>query len=194
MPHAGWTKRGYHPNFDAAHEVQHVVFRLADSLPPSASAEVKAAAPANRLFAAESVLDAGRGDRLLGDPRAASAVQESLLHFDGARYRLLAWCVMSTHVHVLIDVAEGWPLASIVQGWKSFTAHAINRVLDRRGKVWARDYFDRAMRTEGQTNATVEYIEANPVKAGLCRRSEDWPWSSASRRGEDAGETPADLK
>ncbi|EAR23462.1 hypothetical protein NB231_16618 [Nitrococcus mobilis Nb-231] len=33
----------------------------------------------------------------------AALVEQTLLRFDGSRYRLLAWCVMPNHVHVLID-------------------------------------------------------------------------------------------
>jgi REP element-mobilizing transposase RayT len=35
------------------------------------------------------------------------------------------------------------------------------------------------MRDEGHLVRTVEYVEHNPVKAGLVEMAADWPWSSA---------------
>jgi putative transposase len=79
-----------------------------------------------------------------------------------------------------------------VHSWKSFTAHAINQSLGRRGAVWSREYFDRMIRNDRQFEATRFYIENNPVAAVLCAHAEHWPWSSAfGGPKEDAGETPA---
>lgn len=86
---------------------------------------------------------------------------------------------MPTHVHVLASQLDGWPLAAVIHSWKSFTANRANQLLGRDGRFWARDYFDRAMRSEKQLERTHLYIEANPVTAGLCAVAEDWPWSSA---------------
>jgi putative transposase len=191
VPHAGWRSRGYLPHYDASETVQHVVFRLADSLPAEVMRQLEDAPKRVRFEAAEATLDAGVGSRLLADPGAAGVVQAALLHFDAERYRLLAWCAMPTHVHVLVEQMTDWPLAAVIHGWKSFTAHAINRSLQRSGPVWAREYFDRMMRDDRQLEAARFYIENNPVAAGLCASMEDWRWSSALSRNQDAGETPA---
>jgi type I restriction enzyme R subunit/putative DNA methylase len=81
-------------------------------------------------------------------------MENALLHFDDQRYRLLAWCVMPKHVHVLIETwgsagvspAKGWPLAGVIQSWKSFTAKAIKQLLGRGGEFWQREYYDRGWR------------------------------------------------
>jgi putative transposase len=178
--HTGWRSRGYLPHYDGAGETQHIIFRLADSLPKQALAAVEHAPREERLDHAETSLDRGFGSRALARPDIASVVANALQRFDGRRYRLLAWCVMPTHVHVLSQQAEGWPLAGIVHSWKSFTSLQANRILGRSGPFWARDYFDRAMRSEGQVDRACGYIEANPVIAGLCQDPAEWPWSSAS--------------
>lgn len=138
-------------------------------------------------------LDAGMGCCALRHPGIARYVRDSLLHFHGERYRLHAWCVMPNHVHVLVEPLVD--MASIVQGWKSFTARWILRNaatlgvdVPQAGKVWLRDYWDRFVRSERHYQAAVDYIHRNPVKAGLCETPASWPWSSASRlAGEDAG-------
>ena len=61
-------------------------------------------------------------------------------------------------------------------------------------RIWQPDYFDRFMRDEDHLYRTIDYIEMNPVRAGLARRSEDWPFGSARLRLEDAGGTPAVRK
>ena len=179
-PHAGWRQRGYLPHYDAAGEFQHIVFRLADSLPATVLARLETAPMEDRWAAAEDVLDRGLGSRALGDPRIARVIVDCLLHFDQQRYDLIAWCVMPTHVHVLIQQRPGWLLAGVVQGWKTFTARSANRILEREGRFWSPDYFDRAMRSETQIERTAAYIEYNPVAARLCADSVEWPWSSAA--------------
>lgn len=180
--HSGWRTRGYLPHYDAAETVQHIVFRLADALPATVLRELENAPRESRLDAVEAALDVGVGGRSLAEPGIATMVQDVLFHFDVERYRLLAWCVMPSHVHVLAAQVTGWPLAGVVHGWKSFTANAANRILGRSGRFWAPEYFDRMMRTPEQHERTVAYIEANPVSAGLATIPEAWPWSSANAR------------
>jgi putative transposase len=127
-------------------------------------------------------MDAGLGSCLLRRSEAASCVVEAWRQFDGERYDLVAWVVMPNHVHLLIRVYEGQALGRLVQSWKSFTGRKLNALGGTRGRVWSREYWDRFLRDEAHFEATLRYIENNPVAAGLAERPEDWPWSSASRQ------------
>ncbi|SFM24134.1 type I restriction enzyme, R subunit/putative DNA methylase [Ectothiorhodospira mobilis] len=190
----GWYTRGYLPHLDARSVPQSITFRLADSLPQEKCREWAReleAMPAGRRDRVwrrtiDDWLDAGMGCCALRHPRVADVVQETLLRFDGSRYRLLAWCVMPNHVHVLIEPADALP--KIVQSWKSYTgrwALARNAELGLGvpgARLWMREYWDRYIRDQRHLDAVVEYIHRNPVKAGLCGRPEEWLWSSASRR------------
>jgi REP element-mobilizing transposase RayT len=113
-------------------------------------------------------------------------VQDALLHFDGERYQLLAWCLMPNHVHVVIEMLDAHSLSDIVRSWKTFTARLANVSLGRSGPFWHADYFDRYMRDEQHFSQTVEYVENNPVKAGLVQTPADWTWSSARSRALEA--------
>jgi len=126
-------------------------------------------------------LDAGLGECWLRKPEIAALTQQSLLHFDGQYYRLLAWCIMPNHVHVVTEPMEGHSLSIIVESWKSFTSRQANAHLGRTGAFWEADYFDRYMRNEDHLMRTIEYVENNPVKAGLVEQASDWQWSSARR-------------
>jgi len=180
MSISGWRSRGYLPHCDEKGLVQHIVFGLADALPGSVPASITD--PVARAEWADGAFDTVRGERLLASPSNAAIVQESLLYADGERYALAAWCIMPTHVHVLAEQFSDWPMAKVIHGWKSFTAHAINKSAGRTGAVWLREYFDRFMRSEDQFAWTLEYIERNPVTAGLAQRPGDWEFSSARWR------------
>ena len=85
---------------------------------------------------------------------------------------------MPNHVHVVVEPGASHNLGAIVHSWKSFSANQANRILARSGPFWHRDYFDRYIRDEGHLERTVDYVENNPVKAGLIPDAVKWPWSS----------------
>ena len=93
---------------------------------------------------------------------------------------------MPNHVHVVIEMLDGYSLTKVVWSWKSFTAKQANRALRRSGPFWDVDYFDRYMRNEEHLYRTIEYVEHNPVKAGLCSTPAEWAWSSARFRATKA--------
>jgi REP element-mobilizing transposase RayT len=199
-PHKGWHSRGYLPHFDQPCLIQSITFRLHDCVPRDVVEHWKGelgwrvGLPANdsRAVAFRRRLDryedAGHGQCWLGRDEIAEIVENAILHFDGQRYRLLAWCIMPNHVHVICECLEGHPLDAMVHSWKSFTGKKANRVLGRSGAFWMEDYHDRFIRDDDHLARAVAYVEGNPVKAGLVATKEEWRWSSA---GERAGETPA---
>jgi REP element-mobilizing transposase RayT len=194
--HKGWYSRNYLPHLDAPDLFQAITFRLNDSLPQNVVRRLESQVKAQQITDAEkrrrieAYLDAGHGACWLRQPAVAQLVQDALLHFDGQRYRLLAWCIMPNHVHTLIETFEGCPLSKIVQSWKSFTAQQANRLLDQQGRFWQRDYFDRYVRDAEHYERLISYIENNPVKANLVERAGDWRLGSAFTRSfgrQDAG-------
>jgi REP element-mobilizing transposase RayT len=86
---------------------------------------------------------------------------------------------MPNHVHFLIKPINNHKISKIVQNFKSFTAHEANKILQRNGKFWQEDYFDRFIRNYEHFQKTIDYIENNPVKARLCKNYTDWKFSSA---------------
>ena len=141
----------------------------------------------------EEFLDAGHGACWLRQPDVAALVEGAMRHFDGDRYRLLAWCVMPNHVHALIETSEGFPLADVLHSWKSFTSRKVSNLIGRVGPFWQREYLDRYVRDAEHYQTVVAYIEGNPVKAGLAKVKTEWPWSSARFRATpgSAGVSPA---
>ena len=183
----GWHERGYLPHCDYPWLTQLVTFRLADSMPASRRGEwehlLSIEDNLEKRTKLEEYLDRGFGECLLCESAAAEIAEQALLHSNQKTYELLAWCVMPNHVHVVIHV---WmtPLAKLLQSWKSYTARAINEHLARSGQLWEPEYWDTFMRDETQERKAIRYVEANPVKAKLCRVAEDWAWSSARIQDE----------
>ncbi|HXT64340.1 MAG TPA: transposase [Pyrinomonadaceae bacterium] len=187
---AGWHSRGYLPHFDGGEIAQTVTFRLADSLPQNVLERWKRELDKKSSVNGDSILrkrierylDQGYGGCALRDHRVAAIVQDSLLYFDDERYRLSGWVVMPNHVHLMLTSGVGWSLSRIMKDMKSFTSREANKVLGRHGHFWMEDYFDRYVRDSNHFVSAVAYIEANPVKARLCDRPEDWMFSSARFR------------
>ncbi len=190
----GWHSRGYHPHLDDPRHLQSVGFRLADSVPNhllerwrdearrnSAAGNQVRAAELDRLIGRFE--DAGHGACYLRQPRIAAMLQDTLLYGDGGRYRLIDWCIMPNHAHVLVEPHRA-RLPHIVQRWKSVSARRANLILGRTGKFWMEDYYDRYIRDRRHFEAVRRYIWQNPVAAGLCRSADQWPWSSARLRPE----------
>jgi REP element-mobilizing transposase RayT len=99
---------------------------------------------------------------------------------NGKRFTLHGVVIMPDHVHLvftpLFDENGFFSMAEIMQGIKSASAHRINRELGRRGKVWQKESFDHVLRREEKIGDKLDYIFANPVRAGLVGRSEEYPW------------------
>jgi len=196
----GWHYRGYLPHFDGGQIAQTVTFRLADSLPEKVLAQWELElvhmktreADIERRKRIENYLDRGMGSAWMAAPQIGRVVENALLYFDGVRYKMPARVVMPNHVHALLIPLEPFPLEDIIHSWKSFTAKEANRILKRTGRFWQAEYFDRYIRDGKHYLAAVDYIEQNPVKAGLCHTPEEWPFSSARIRAlEYAGRMPA---
>jgi len=184
---AGWHSRGYLPHFDGRAIPQFITLHLADSIPKKVirrweeelghlDDELDRILLQKRI---ERYLDQGYGSAFLKDSRVATIVQDSLLKLDGVRYDLFSWVVMPNHSHFLLTRFEDWELEQLMHSHKSYTAHQANKLLNRTGKFWMEEYFDRYIRNADHFRNTVNYIENNPVKAGLCSKPSDWPFSSA---------------
>ena len=160
-----------------------LTWRLAGSLPVEHIADCWTTKGA-KFLAFDKVLDArATGPQWLVQQDIARAVIGVL--FAGQHkgfYELVSWVVMPNHVHALICPLIDLP--RLVSGIKVTSAKESNRLLNRTGAFWSRDYFDRCVRDSGSAQRIIRYIEHNPVKAGLCSEASAWRYSSASATQE----------
>jgi len=87
-----------------------------------------------------------------------------------------ALCVMSTHYHLVVESTRE-QLSSGLQLLNCGYATHFNRRYGRFGHAFAGRFSARAIESEEYLREACAYVLLNPVKAGLCERAEDWPWS-----------------
>jgi REP-associated tyrosine transposase len=101
-------------------------------------------------------------------------LQGSVRHF---RWRLLAYCLMNNHVHLLLETREP-NLGPGMGRLHASYAQRFNSRHESSGHLFQGRYGARRITNDAQLLTTAVYIAMNPVEAGLCHRPEDWPWSS----------------
>jgi len=106
---------------------------------------------------------------------------------------LHAYCIMDHHIHLVLRAPLDGTISKFMQGFKARSAKAILPLLDaglrrqlrvheRDGRsLWMRSFRGIPIRSETVRVACVRYVHLNPVRAGLCERAIDYPWSSAWR-------------
>ncbi len=93
--------------------------------------------------------------------------------------RILAYCLMDNHVHLLAVPQTEASLARGVGLTNQVYTQYLNRKLGQSGRVWQNRFFSCIVESDEYLWAVARYIERNPLKAGLVDRDEDYPWSSA---------------
>ena len=97
--------------------------------------------------------------------------------------RCEVFCLMNTHYHAVFECHRE-PLATALHRLNGRYASAYNKRHRRRGHLFADRYSAWIVETEDHLAATIRYVIANPVSAGLCDDPLDWRWSG-SRDGRD---------
>ena len=173
------------PHWDTVEQPLFVTFRLHGSLPANRVFPPKELAASGKAFVAmDRLLDRGAsGPVHLRRREIAELVVEALQdgHHKFQRYQLHAFVIMPNHVHLLVTpkVMAGRWLAPL----KGFTAHRANELLGCHGQAfWQDESYDHLVRSPAEFDRSREYIEQNPVSAGLVVDAEEYPWSSATSR------------
>jgi len=92
-------------------------------------------------------------------------------------WQCLAYCVMSTHAHLVVRTAEP-NLGTGMRRLQGRYASAHNRRHDRRGHLFGRRYWSRRIDRPHYLSCAALYTVLNPVAAGLCAHPADFAWSS----------------
>jgi len=102
-----------------------------------------------------------------------------------------AYCLMPNHVHLIAVPKAKHSLASLFGTAHHRYAKRVNAIHDWRGHLWQERFYSVVM-DETHTLAAMRYIELNPVRAGLCKRADEWPWSSVHRNLGNKGDEMID--
>jgi putative transposase len=97
---------------------------------------------------------------------------------DAARetgFKLLAYCFMPDHLHLLVEGLESSDLARFMKAFKQASSFDHKRRVGR--PLWQRSFYDHVVRGPDDVQCAVEYILGNPVRAGLADNPGDYPFS-----------------
>ncbi|MFO7571613.1 MAG: transposase [Gaiellaceae bacterium] len=87
-----------------------------------------------------------------------------------------AYCLMTTHYHLVVD-ARRIELSKGMHRLNGVHARMFNRRHERLGHLFAKRFTSRCIESEEYLYEACSYVLLNPVKAWLCERVEEWPWS-----------------
>jgi len=104
-------------------------------------------------------------------PSMAQPLFETVRH---RQEKFLWWphvfLLMPDHLHALLSFPPSdKPMRTIISKWKEWTAKQVE-------VQWQDDFFEHRLRRDESRRQKADYILANPVRAGLVSRPEDWAW------------------
>jgi len=92
-----------------------------------------------------------------------------------------AFCLMPNHHHLIVETHQD--LLSVgLRYLNGRYAQAFNQRHGRTGHLFGDRFAAFVITDDDHLRAATAYVLQNPVRAGLCRRADDWQWSGARRR------------
>ncbi|MEK9152486.1 MAG: transposase, partial [Patescibacteria group bacterium] len=115
---------------------------------------------------------------LFTDSRLAIACLEALMHaVDKTGTKIFCYVLMPDHFHAVVNSTV---LPKFMNLFKGSSSHAVNIALGRKDTtVWQAGYWEMGLRSQQMFIQKLNYTHWNPVKAGIIKRAEEYPYSSA---------------
>ena len=121
-----------------------------------------------------SVFDTNPGRKIM-----LQTLQEAKIKY---HFTLTNFCIMPTHIHLLIQPKEGANLSKIMQWIKTMSAKRWNYIHGSKDHLWGDRYYARTIKTQHDYFFVMDYIDQNPVKAKLAQTPSDWKASGAHHK------------
>jgi REP element-mobilizing transposase RayT len=182
--------RRHLPHIDEPGRAVFITWRLQGSLPPNRSFLAGTVGSGRAFVAMDRLLEQARtGPSYLRNEAVAYVVVEAIRYGTSGlgHYELHAYAVMPNHVHLLCTPRVA--LRVLTNSLKGITAKRANQILGLTGRFWQEESYDHVIRNELEFERVRNYIEENPVRAGLAAHASDFRWSSAwAGRGRPAAD------
>jgi len=112
----------------------------------------------------------------LGEGEERDEVFRAMLHWHGKRCVVYGCVVLDDHAHIVVRPLEGESLPKIMQSIKGYSARQINLMRQCGDPVWQDENFDHIIRNGESFHKYMYYICQNPVKRGLTKTFDTYPW------------------
>jgi putative transposase len=89
-----------------------------------------------------------------------------------------AWVLMTNHVHLLCTPNSSSAVSSMMQSLGRKYVQYFNRRYERSGTLWEGRFRSSLVQSEKYLLQVYQYIELNPVRAGMVNNPSDYSWSS----------------
>ena len=96
-------------------------------------------------------------------------------------FLLTAWVFLPDHWHAILFPRFPLSISRVMESIKVGSTLRINAGRKESGLLWQPRFLDRALRSVKEYYEKVEYIHLNPMRAGLVKRAEGWPWLGRAR-------------
>lgn len=117
--------------------------------------------------------------------------KEALESFD---VKLLAYCLMPNHFHLLVRPDKGEDLSRFMQWLMTSHVRRYHQHYGTSGHVWQGRYKSFIVQDDDHLLTVARYIEGNPVRANRVTTAKSWKWSShLERLGKCKGKIITDL-
>ena len=101
-------------------------------------------------------------------------------HMRDRKFTAHEFVVMPNHVHILLTIPGELSIEKAMQLIKGVFSFRARKELALQGEVWQRGFSDVRITDERSFSRHRDYIESNPVRAGLANSAEEYPYGSVS--------------
>ena len=88
-------------------------------------------------------------------------------------FRLVNFCIMPTHIHLMLQPREGTCLSDIMCWIKTRSAKRWNFIHGSIDHLWGHRYFARPIKDPSDYYNVMKYIDKNPVESGYVSFPEE---------------------
>ena len=96
--------------------------------------------------------------------------------------RILAWCLMPNHFHLVLWTHEGGDLSRWMQWLMTSHVRRYRRHYGGSGHVWQGRFKAFPIQQDEHLLTVLRYVERNPLRSRLVKQAEKWHWSSLRER------------
>jgi len=152
---------------------------------PSRNAEFGSALNPVRTFFVSS--RANRGIAIFQTERMANLFIDVLrTYMKAKKFKVHEFVVMPNHIHVLLSLGPELSVEKAVQMMKGNFSYRARKELGYPWEVWQKGFSEVQVLTEASFIHHQDYIDENPVKAGLARSPDEYPYCSRYLREKKA--------